>query len=84
MRRRVLENPRITVLSGTAITGLVCERGRVAGVTMANAVATRPDSDGTLPADLVVDASGRGSSAPQWLGALGYPPVPLTMQMTEG
>ncbi len=78
LRRRVLENPRITVLSGTAVTGLVCERGRVTGVTMRNAVAMRPDSDGTLPADLVVDASGRGSPVPQWLGALGYPQVPLT------
>jgi 2-polyprenyl-6-methoxyphenol hydroxylase-like FAD-dependent oxidoreductase len=27
---------------------------------------------GTMPADLIVDASGRGSDAPQWLESLGY------------
>ncbi len=31
-----------------------------------------------LFADLVVDASGRGSKAPQWLKALGYMPSPET------
>jgi 2-polyprenyl-6-methoxyphenol hydroxylase-like FAD-dependent oxidoreductase len=28
----------------------------------------------TLPADLVIDALGRGSRLPMWLGSLGYPP----------
>jgi hypothetical protein len=34
--------------------------------------------DTILPAALVVDAGGRGSRTPQWLEALGYPPVEET------
>lgn len=34
--------------------------------------------ESTLPADLVVDASGRHSQLPQWLEELGYPPPPET------
>lgn len=44
--------------------GLVATGDRVTGVEFADSI---------LAADLVVDASGRGSLAPQWLSALGYP-----------
>jgi 2-polyprenyl-6-methoxyphenol hydroxylase-like FAD-dependent oxidoreductase len=37
---------------------------------------TGPDTD--VPADFVVDASGRGSRAPRWLAALGYQPPTQT------
>ena len=40
------------------------DRGRVTGVAFAN---------GNLPADLVLDATGRGSRSPRWLEELGYP-----------
>jgi 2-polyprenyl-6-methoxyphenol hydroxylase-like FAD-dependent oxidoreductase len=47
------------------------DRGRLNGVR----VAPRNDSDAVkiISADLVVDASGRGSRSPVWLEALGYP-----------
>ncbi len=55
----------VDVIEGQEVTGLV-PRGRdVAGVVLR--------SGGTLDADLVVDATGRGSRAPAWLVSLGYP-----------
>ena len=43
---------------------------RITGVEVRN----RGEAEHTerLPADLVVDASGRGSRVPQWLASLGY------------
>jgi len=66
VRRRVRALPAVTTLDGTHVSGLTATagRGRVTGVTLA---------DGrTLDADLVVDASGRGSRTPRWLAASGY------------
>jgi flavin-dependent dehydrogenase len=61
---------RVEVLDGRRVTGLL-PRGRdVAGVLL--------DGDGELHADLVVDATGRGSRAPSWLAELGYPAPPET------
>jgi flavin-dependent dehydrogenase len=73
VRRRLRELPGVTVLERHDVTGLNAARdGRsVGGVTV------RPiDADGgpvEVDADLVVDASGRGSRAPTWLAELGYP-----------
>ncbi|MDP9470108.1 MAG: FAD-dependent monooxygenase [Chloroflexota bacterium] len=51
---------------GTAVTGVrLRERGGPAGDTA-------PDQ--TIPATIVIDASGRTSRAPEWLAELGYPP----------
>ena len=72
VRRRLLALPGITLLDGHEATGLGASRdGRVVhGVTV-----RRVDGDGVsyTDADLVVDASGRGSRAPAWLAELGYP-----------
>jgi 2-polyprenyl-6-methoxyphenol hydroxylase-like FAD-dependent oxidoreductase len=67
VRRRVLAIPSVDVVTAT-VTGLLgSEDGaRVAGVTIAG------DESSTIDADLVVDASGRGSRSPKWLQALGY------------
>src|SRR5881409_3829780 len=65
--------PRVELLEHTAVTGLVAERRRhprVRAVRLA---------DGELAAELVVDASGRGSKAPAWLGALGLEPPAETV-----
>ncbi|MEV6771988.1 FAD-dependent monooxygenase [Nocardia sp. NPDC051030] len=56
----------IRIRTGTKAAGLIGDGARVTGV--------RTDS-GTLSADLVIDATGRGSRAPQWLAELGVPPV---------
>ncbi|GAA1948320.1 hypothetical protein GCM10009798_04360 [Nocardioides panacihumi] len=51
--------------SGVEVAGLVGADGRVTGVRLA---------DGrNIEADLVIDASGRFSQAPEWLQELGYP-----------
>ena len=69
MRRRVAALPRVTPRHGVSVEGLVtdAERSRVTGVRV-----TGPDGEETLAADLVVDASGRGTRTPRWLEALGY------------
>jgi 2-polyprenyl-6-methoxyphenol hydroxylase-like FAD-dependent oxidoreductase len=67
LRRRLAALPNITVRPGTTVTGLVGDdTGRVVAVTV-------EDGD-PLPADIVVDCSGRGGPrAGRWLEALGFP-----------
>ncbi|WP_063777580.1 FAD-dependent monooxygenase [Amycolatopsis sp. MJM2582] len=64
---RALAN--VTILDRTPATGLTTDRARrrVTGIRT-------PDEE--LGADLVVDASGRGSPLPEWLERIGYRPAP--------
>lgn len=84
--RRMDVHPRIHVLQGYEATGLsVTEDGRrVRGVLLRsreNVYPTRTE----LAADLVVDASGQRSQAPEWLAALGYtPPRETTVDAFAG
>ena len=77
-RRRVAALPRVSFLQESDVTGLVANQdcGKVVGarVRSRNSDAGHADDEALLRADLVVDASGRGSRAPQWLKALGYDP----------
>lgn len=73
VRRRLRSLPQVTVLDGRHADNLLVDGGRVTGAVVSG-------SDGPareMPADLVVDASGRGSRAPAFLDQLGYgrPPV---------
>ncbi|MGW0185792.1 NAD(P)/FAD-dependent oxidoreductase [Streptomyces sp. NPDC003362] len=70
IRDRVLADPQITLRENTTALSLEGDAARVTGLHVAT-------SDGafTLSADLVVDASGRGSRAAQWLIDLGLPKV---------
>ena len=74
VRRRTLADPRITVHGRIGVRDLLHDgSGRVTGV----AGMDRDDPALELrrwDADLVVDASGRRSRAPQWLAALGFEP----------
>lgn len=75
IRRRLLQNPRIRFIEGRQISGLITDAGKtqVIGVRMEATGAARASTEAeTLAADLVVDASGRESKAPEWLQALGY------------
>ena len=63
VRKRVLAIPNLKVLEGAMVTGLESAGGKVTGVRL---------DDRVLKADLVVDASGRGSSAADWLDLMGY------------
>jgi ubiquinone/menaquinone biosynthesis C-methylase UbiE/2-polyprenyl-6-methoxyphenol hydroxylase-like FAD-dependent oxidoreductase len=69
VRGRVEQTPGIRFITGHEVRSLRLDRhGDVSGLTTR---ARRGDgSTFELPADLVVDASGRGSSLPDWLQAL--------------
>jgi 2-polyprenyl-6-methoxyphenol hydroxylase-like FAD-dependent oxidoreductase len=70
VRERLRALGNVEIMQGTA-TGLAAteDNERVTGVEIAT-----PDDTTTLHADLVVDASGRGSKSPKWLEAMGYEP----------
>lgn len=86
VRRLLLADPRVHLLDGVEVDGLQSAGDRdkrVTGVIAhrrgragAEAPALTPDQ---LRADLVLDASGRGSKAIDWLTALGYPSPPETL-----
>lgn len=63
-------NPKLTILKGTQVKGVLtnADRSRVVGVTLRH----REQGSDRLPADLVVDASGRNSALPTWLREMGY------------
>jgi 2-polyprenyl-6-methoxyphenol hydroxylase-like FAD-dependent oxidoreductase len=72
IRHRVRSLPNVTVLDEHAVTGLLSGGAarRVSGVTIKRRV--EGASGRRLDADLVVDASGRGSRAQAWLEEMGY------------
>ena len=74
IRRRVFALPNLTVLDGHDVVGVAAsaDRRRITGVRTTRVAG---DMSRVLPADLVVDASGRGSRAPLWLAELGYAAV---------
>lgn len=68
VRTRVLRAPNIVLREQCAVVGLdaTAAQDRITGVHVTG-------GDAPIAADLVVDASGRGSQSPVWLAALGYP-----------
>ncbi len=66
VRQYLTRVPNVQIRQGCAVEGLATsgEPQHVTGIKM---------SGETLSADLVVDASGRGSHSPQWLEAMGFP-----------
>jgi 2-polyprenyl-6-methoxyphenol hydroxylase-like FAD-dependent oxidoreductase len=62
---------RLEVVQGAEVVGLLGTTDRVTGVRVRSRGGDRAEYD--LPAALVVDASGRGSRAGEWLAALGRP-----------
>jgi 2-polyprenyl-6-methoxyphenol hydroxylase-like FAD-dependent oxidoreductase len=81
LRRRLLALPNVRAIENCAVQGLAGDPARktVTGV--------RAHVDGkqaeTVDADLVVDATGRGSSSAAWLAELGYQP-PANEKMEIG
>ena len=85
VRRRLRLLPNVHFLEGASVTGLLANAAKtqVIGVSARIRSASSTDQSATdsnsettkdLYADLVVDASGKASHAPQWLQALGYEP----------
>ncbi|QJW90543.1 FAD-dependent monooxygenase [Spirosoma taeanense] len=76
IRERVLALPNVQLIDNCSVQRLDtdADRQRVTGLTVLHKTSRQLDS---LTADLVIDATGRGSRSPQWLGELGYdaPPV---------
>ncbi|HUE60698.1 MAG TPA: hypothetical protein VMO88_14050 [Acidimicrobiales bacterium] len=75
VRKRVLAIPGVSLVSA-GVRGLAVEAGQVRGV-----VAEADGQSRQIPADLVMDASGRGCQAARWLESAGYP-VPDVAQVT--
>ena len=75
VRRRVAASPGVEFLVGRRAVGLVFDGGnaRVTGVTLERNGAPGEGRE-TLTAELVLDASGRASVAPDWLADAGLPP----------
>lgn len=69
IRDRVRALPNVTILDGHDIVGLSAVPGRI---TAARVTSLHGEGSRVLPADLVIDATGRGSRAPRWLTELGY------------
>lgn len=72
IRDAVRRRAGVTFLDGYDIVGIgtTPDRRRVVG---ARVTGCRGEGSRVLPADLVVDCSGRSSRAPRWLADLGYP-----------
>ena len=75
IRRHFKTDPKISLFEAFEVSGLVLseDRARVRGVKIVprHRDPNVPPEVLTLPAELVVDASGRGSKAPEWLAAAG-------------
>ncbi|MEV6931021.1 FAD-dependent oxidoreductase [Dactylosporangium sp. NPDC051485] len=73
VRDEVLRHhPNVATMPSTEALGPLGDANRIAGVRV-RGVETGETTD--LGADLVVDATGRGSQLKRWLAALGLPPV---------
>ncbi|GIF16424.1 FAD-dependent oxidoreductase [Actinoplanes teichomyceticus] len=72
LRSRVAALPGVQVREETELLALTADAGRerITGVRLRS---VSDDRAYHLDADLVVDATGRGSRLPVWLGELGYP-----------
>ena len=72
VRTRLMSLANVQLLENCSVLGVTAaqDRQRVTGISFARGQANTPAE--TLPADLVIDASGRGSRAARWLEELGY------------
>jgi 2-polyprenyl-6-methoxyphenol hydroxylase-like FAD-dependent oxidoreductase len=70
IRYRVAALPNVSITGDTEVTGLLTRSGTVVGV---RARQQHAETSRATPADLVVDAAGRGSRVLTWLRELNYP-----------
>ena len=70
VRRRLLALPNVRAIEGCAVQGLIADdkHAAIKGVR----VKVGNGAEETIAADLVVDASGRGSVSPAWLESFGF------------
>lgn len=84
IRRRLVTNKRVVFLQGEIVTNLLSNTNKtqVTGVQIRQKSAQKQNGSSkhiNINADLVVDASGRNSRAPQWLEAMDYKPPQKTV-----
>jgi 2-polyprenyl-6-methoxyphenol hydroxylase-like FAD-dependent oxidoreductase len=76
IRRRIAADRRVRLLAGHEVVGLLPDSDETsvigACIRTRGHSGSRPDTEEVLTADLIVDAGGRRSRAPEWLEALGY------------
>jgi 2-polyprenyl-6-methoxyphenol hydroxylase-like FAD-dependent oxidoreductase len=72
LRRRLLALPNVRAIENCAVQGVASDAGRKSVTGVRARVDGKPEE--TVNADLVVDATGRGSSSAAWLEELGYQP----------
>src|SRR5579859_6706177 len=67
----------VQIITETEVTGLLTspDQSHVTGVRLRKRGLNQPVTE--LAADLVIDASGRNSHAPEWLVAMGYEATPV-------
>jgi 2-polyprenyl-6-methoxyphenol hydroxylase-like FAD-dependent oxidoreductase len=82
VRRRLAAATTVSFLEGREATGLTADDDKTAVTGVRLRARPHPPAaaaaDRILPAALVIDASGRNSPTPEWLGELGYPAPPET------
>ena len=81
VRARLGALARVEFRDDRHVEGLLAEGSTVLGVRLRPASGDRGVTE-TLRADLVVDASGRGSKAPLWLQEIGFPAPEETLVNT--
>jgi 2-polyprenyl-6-methoxyphenol hydroxylase-like FAD-dependent oxidoreductase len=84
---RLRAHPRVSVIQEQEVIGLETDnrRERVTGVRLRSRQGLFRKESGFLAADLVLDASGRMSHAPDWLAGLGFsPPRQTTVNAFAG
>lgn len=74
VRELLRVQPNVALRERTAVTGLGVSRGTPQRIDRVQVVPHEAGDPAVLEADLVVDASGRTSKAPEWLSALGLQP----------
>jgi 2-polyprenyl-6-methoxyphenol hydroxylase-like FAD-dependent oxidoreductase len=82
MRRRLRQHERIRFVEGVEVVGINAneDRTRITGVQFRRRAGDgSPDDTETVPGDLIVDALGRRSPAPEWLAGLNYAPPEETV-----
>ena len=70
VRRRLMALTNVRVIENCAVQGLIADDQRIAIKGVRARVGNGVEE--TITADLVVDASGRGSSSPAWLEGFGF------------
>jgi 2-polyprenyl-6-methoxyphenol hydroxylase-like FAD-dependent oxidoreductase len=85
IQQRLRQLGRVRFVEGYDVTGICtdAERTRATGIRMQQRGSDAAEE--TVAADLIVDASGRGSRLPEWLNALGFtPPVETVVDANAG